>query len=194
MKFLLILITWIIELLAFKRWFSCWLFKSFLYYTPKILTARVVDAINNDKGMPHLLTHILHNKVLYFFWGSAQTVLGYWDIQFLSNFIGIIGAFGVMLGVWYFFTKDLHNKLAISLVALSIAVPFTEMVFQPSIAFFLKLLIFGVIFQTLSLYGLSRFLKEATVLKYCLIVGINCISIIAVFLFPLSQLAFCLKI
>jgi len=194
MKFFLILLTWIIELLAFKRWFSCWLFNNFLYYTSNTLTARVIDAINNDRGMPHLVTHMLHNKVLYFFWGSLQTLLGYWDIQFLSSFIGFVGAFGVVIALWYFLTKDSHNKLLWILFSLSIIVPFTEMVFQPNVIFFWKLLIFGVIFQAISLYGLSRFLVEATTLKYSIIIALSIISIVAIFIFPFSQYAFCLKI
>jgi len=194
MRKTLIIIAWIVELFSITRWHGCWLFKSFFYFTPSELSARVIDAINLNKGAPILLTHLMHNKIIYFFWGSLQTLLEYWDIRFLKDFIGIIGALGIALAIWYLFTSSKKNVYLWFLFIFCLIISFVEMFLQPNIIYVWKLLVFGSAFQLLSLVGLWQFLKPKSNRRYFFVIVLLAISILSLIFFPLSYQSFCLKI
>jgi hypothetical protein len=194
MRKILIAIAFFIELFSISKWNSCWLFKDFFYFTPKMLTARVIDAINLNSGAPVLLIHIMHNKIIYFLWGSLQTQLEYWDVRFLQVFIGVIGFFGIMFVIWYLLTSLRKNFYIWLLIVFYIIISFVEAFFQPNIVYFWKLVIFGGLLELLSLIGLWQFLKPKSKEHYLFIVFLLVISVCALILFPLSYQSFCLKI
>lgn len=194
MRKVLIIVALVIELFSITRWQGCWLFKDIFYFTLPTLSARVIDAINLNRGMPFLLTHIMHNKILYFFWGSLQILLQYFDARFLREFIGIIGFFGVVFAIWYLFTSLRKNFYLWGLFLFCLIISFIEMIFQPNIIYIWKLLIFGSAFQLFSLIGLWQFLKHKNKKRYFFIALLLIISILTLILFPLSYQAFCLKV
>lgn len=183
-----------IELFAFQRWFGCWLFQVDFYFTPQTLTAQLIDAQNADKGMPLFLVRALHNKILALGWGLMQTALQYWDIRFLAVFIGLVGAVGVGLGLWYLFTKDRKNIFIWGIFLLGIIFSLIEMFFQPHITYAWVLYAFGILYMAMSLYGMWKFLKEDNVRRYFFIAIVLIISLLSLSLFPLAYLNFCLKI
>jgi hypothetical protein len=194
MKRILVIAAFIVELISIVRWDSCWLFKDIFYYTSQVLTARTIDAINLNRGMPVLLAHIMNNKIVYLIWGGLQTLLQYWDVRFLKDFIGIIGAFGIIFAIWYMLTnlkKNLHTWI-IFLFCLSISS--IEMFFQPNIVYVWKLFVFGGAFELLSLIGIWQFLKVKSNKRYSLIIILLIISILTFIFFPLSYQGFCLKV
>jgi hypothetical protein len=194
MRKALIIIVWIVELLSIIRWHGCWLFKNIFYFTSSALSVRVIDAINLNKGMPVLLTHFMHNKVIYLVWGGLQGLLQYWDIRFLKEFIGIIGAFGIFFAIWYLLTSSRKNIYVWFLFAFCLVISLIEMFFQPDIIYVWKLLVFGSAFQLLSLFGLWQFLKQKNSKRYLFVIVLLVISILSLIFFPLSYQAFCLKI
>ena len=194
MRKALIIIVWIVELLSIIRWHGCWLFKNIFYFTSSALSVRVIDAINLNKGMPVLLTHFMHNKVIYLVWGGLQGLLQYWDIRFLKEFIGIIGAFGIFSAFWYLLTSSRKNIYVWFLFAFCLVISLIEMFFQPDIIYVWKLLVFGSAFQLLSLFGLWQFLKQKNSKRYLFVIVLLVISILSLIFFPLSYQAFCLKI
>jgi hypothetical protein len=190
----LIIIAWIIELFSVVRWDSCWLFKNYFYFTLPTLSARVIDAINLNRATPVLLTHIMHNKIIYLVWGGLQTLLQYWDIRFLKEFVGIIGAIGIMLALWYLFTKFRKNIYIWILFIVCLLLSAIEMFFQPNIIYVWKLFVLGGAFQLLSLFGLWQFLKPKSNRRYLLVAVLLVISALSLIFFPLAYQAFCLKI
>jgi hypothetical protein len=194
MRKVLIIIALIVELFSIARWHGCWLFKNIFYFTPPMLAARVTDAINGNKGMATLLTHAMHNKVIYLGWGGIQTLLQYWDIRFLKDFIGIIGALGIVFAVWYLFTSSKKNIYLWFLFIFCLIISLVEMFFQPDIIYVWKLLIFGSAFQLLSLFGIWQFLKPKSNKRYFFVIFLLVISILSLIFFPLSYQSFCLKI
>lgn len=193
-KFIYIATAWIIELFAFQRWFSCWLFTDNFYFTFKNLITRLINDSNADKGMPILVVRLIHNKPFALGWGLLQTLLQYWDIRFLEEFIGVIGAIGVGFGIWYLFTKDRKNVFVWILLVLGILVPLPIMFFQGHIQFRIIVFILGFIFQGLSLYGIWRFLEKNHWRRYFFVTLLLIISIMFLALFPLFYQNFCLKI
>lgn len=189
-----LLIAWTIELFAFQRWFACRLFIENFSFTPQMLMTHLTNDTNADQGMSVTVVRILHNKVLALGWGLSQALLQYWDIRFLEEFIGVIGAIGVGLGVWYFVTKDRKSKLLWILFSLAIILPVVNAFLQPHIKYKYLLLVFGFIFQAISLYGVWRFLEEYTKKRYIGIFVIFIISILFLVLFPLFYQNFCIKI
>jgi hypothetical protein len=194
MRKILIITAFIIELFSISKWDSCWLFKDFFYFTPKMLTARVIDAINLNRGALVLLTHVMHNKFIYFFWGGIQTQLQYWDVRFLQVFIGVIGFFGIVFIIWYLLTSLRKNFYVWSLVVFYIIISFVEAFFQPNIIYVWKLVIFGSVLELLSIIGLWQFLKPKSNKRYLFVAFLLVISVLALVFFPLSYQAFCLKI
>ena len=183
----------VIELLALNRWLSCWHFKDIFYYTPTLLIARVINGINDDYGLPSIVTHTMHNKITYFFWGFIQAILQYWDIRFLKEFIGIIGAIGIYLAIWYLITKHRRNKYIWSLFIFSIVLGCIEIFFSFDLKFAWKLLILGVPYMLFSLFGIWQFLNERKRSHYLFIILIMILSAITILLFPLGHYKFCLK-
>lgn len=182
-----------IELFAFHRLFSCWLFKQNFYFTPQDVTTHVTNDIHADQGIPVLVVRIIHNKVFELVWGLLQALLQYWDIRFLEEFIGVVGGVGVGLGVWYFFTKDRGSKIFWIVFLLGIILPIGNAFFQPHIQFAYILVVFGVIFQAISLYGLWKFLEPSTKGRYIFFIFLCLVSILFLALFPLFYQEFCLK-
>jgi len=194
MRKILIVVAFFVELFSIARWHLCWLFQPNFYFTLLTLSARVTDAINLNQGMPVLLTHVMHNKIVYLILGGAQTLFEYWDIRFLKDFIGIIGAFGVVLALWYLITKFRRNIFVWSLFVFCLVISAIEMFFQPNILYPLKIAIFGIAFQLLSLFGIWQFLKPRGAFRYLFIGTLIIISILTLIFFPLSYQSFCLKV
>jgi hypothetical protein len=194
MRKIIILIAWIVELFSVIRWHSCWLFKDIFYFTPLSLSARVIDSINLNRGIPIILIHLMQNKFIYFFWGGLQILLQYWDARFLKEFIGIIGLFGIVFAIWYLLTSCRKNFYIWGLFIFILIISFVEMFFQPNIIYIWKLLIFGSAFQIFSLFGLWQFLRHKSNKRYFFIAFLLIVSVLYLILFPLSYQAFCLKI
>lgn len=194
LKYFYIFISWIIESIALNRWFSCWQFKDTFYFTNQQLLATLTDALNADRGYPLILTRAWHNKVLALLWGWSQSYLQYWDIRFLQDFISLIGAFGIYLAIWYFVTKGRRNIFVWGLLALITIVTFIELYFIPHVSYAWRIIIFGTLFQLLSLYGLWNFLSQKYKVKsYILVTLFMIFSLLFLLLFPLSYQNFCLK-
>jgi hypothetical protein len=194
MRKILIVIAFIVELFSVSRWYGCWLFKDIFYFTPSMISARTIDSINLNRGMPVLLTHLMHNKIIYLFWGGLQIQLQYWDVRFLKDFIGIIGFIGIVFAFWYLVTTLRKNFFVWFLFLFCVAISFIEMFLQPNIIYVWKLVVFGSSFGLLSLIGLWQFLKPESSKRYWFILFLLIISILTLIYFPLSYQAFCLKI
>jgi hypothetical protein len=196
MRKILIITAFIVELFSIARWSNCWLFKDIFYYTPSMITARAITAISEDKSraIPGIVTHLMHNKAIYFVWGGVQTLLQYWDIRFLKGFIGIIGAIGAILALWYLFTKFKKNIYLWFLFIFCLIISAVEMFLQPNIIYDWKLVVFGSGFELFSLIGLWQFLKTKNKKRYSFIIFLLIVSVLYLIFFPLSYQSFCLKV
>jgi hypothetical protein len=194
MRKILIVIAFLVELFSIARWHSCWLFQPNFYFTLPTLLARTIDTINLNKGMPVLLTHLMQNKIVYLILGGLQTLFEYWDIRFLKEFIGIVGAIGIIFALWYLITKFRRNILLWVLFMICLILSSIEMFFQPNVPYIWKLIAFGSAFQLFSLFGLWQFLKDKSNKRYFFIIIILFISILSFVLFPLGYQLFCLKV
>jgi len=194
MRKLLIVIVWIVELFFTARWHGCWLFKDIFYFTWKVVLARAIDAISLNNGASVLLTHLMHNKIVYLFWGGLQMLLQYWDVRFLKEFIGIIGFFGIVFAIWYLLTSLRKNVYVWFLFIFCLIISLIEMFFQPNIDYIWKLFVFGSAFQLLSLIGIWQFLKVKSKKRYLFVIFLLTVSILSLVFFPLAYQAFCLKI
>lgn len=190
------MLTWGVEVFAFQRWFGCWLFREMFYFTSQTLEAQLINAQNEERGIPLFIVRALHNKILALGWGLPQTLLQYWDIRFLEEFVGIVGAVGVGLGLWYLLTKDRKNYVMWIIVGLGIILPLIEMFFMPHVVFSWVLYACGFIFQALSLYGIWKFLSEKKYIlwRYMCILFLIVVSFLMILLFHNNFLTLCLKI
>jgi multisubunit Na+/H+ antiporter MnhE subunit len=196
-EYIILLIVWFVELFAYQRWFGCWLFQTNFYFTKETLTIQLINATNADKGMPLLLVRALHNKALAFPWGLVQTLLQYFDVRFLIEFIGFIGAVGIALAIWYLCTKARKNYFFWGVFVVTILICLIEMFFQPHIVYAWKMIGFGIVYQLLSLFGIWMFIKSDNKhqkLRYGFIVALCLVTLLSVTLFPLMYQMFCLKI
>ncbi len=192
-KLIIICISWGVELAAFHRWFSCWLFSSTFYFTPQVLAANLLNATNAEKGMPILVIRALHNKIVTLAWGVLQTILQYWDIRFLEEFVGIVGAIGVMGGIWYVVTRYRKNVFLWVFVGVGILLQIIEIYIVPNFPYGQRIIPLVLFFQLLSLFGVWQFLKKNTCMRYGIVICLLVLSLIALVIFPLSYQAFCLK-
>lgn len=192
---IVVFIVWITELFALKQWAGCWHFIDHFYFTQQTLSLTLLDTINAEKGLPLLFIRLLHNKVFGLVWGIIQTILQYWDIRFLIEFLGIIGGIGVYLGLWYLFTKR-KKSLWVWLVCLLICVlSFIELFFIPHIQYKLRIVPLALAFQILSLFGIWHFLqKKRELIVISIIVGLIIFTILSFMLTPVSYQLFCLKV
>ena len=157
MKIILLIIIGLVQLCAFIRWLSCSHFRELFYFTKPQLMDRLLNSTNNDAGVPLLIIRSLHNKVTYAFWGGSQTFLQYWDIRFLISFISLIGGIGVMLSLWYLFTKKRKAWYLWLLLGFYSVFAAIELFFSPNINFVWKLFALGIPLQILSLFGFFFF-------------------------------------
>ncbi len=192
-KIVLLLLTWGIEITAFHRWFTCWLFSSTFYFTPQVLHVMLLNATNTESGISLFVIRALHNKVVTLGWGVLQAILQYWDIRFLGEFIGIIGAIGVMWGGWYILTRYRKNIYLWAFVGLGILLQGVEIYAVPNFPYGERIIPLALFFQLLSLFGIWQFLKKETGIRYGIVIFLLVLSLTALLLFPLSYQAFCLK-
>lgn len=193
----ILLLVWLTEIFAYKRWFGCWLFQTNFYFTKESLNISIINATNADKGMPLLLVRALHNKLFALPWGLSQSLLQYLDIRFLIEFVGFVGAVGVILAIWYLCTKSRKNYFFWGVFGLSVLFALIEMFFQPHIIYAQKLIAFGIPYQLLSLFGVWIFLQDKNSFlkwRYSLIAVLCLLTLLSVWLFPLQYQMFCLKI
>ena len=191
MKLVIFFSAVFIQLLAFSRWLSCKHFHDFFYFTPEVMNIRLYNAITDHVGITPTITRIFNNKIESLFWGVSKTLLQYWDIRFLESFLGLIGVFGVILFFWFFVTKSLHKKyFGFSIFAISILALF-HVIFKPITLFPLSILLFGILFQSMSLFGIWEFLKPQTRSRYLFITVVIVLSLFTFLTAPLSYHLFC---
>ncbi len=193
MRIVLLISIAFVELFALSKWLSCRLFTDLFYFTPQMMTARLIHDLNANQELPLTLNRLLHNKVIYFLWGSAQTYLQYWDIRFLKAFVGIVGAIGIILGIWYIVTKFYRRLLLWILIGLVSIFCFIELFLQPIYPFIMKLIVLGVFFQGISLFGYWHFLAGSKKLRYGFIIVLMLLSILTLLLFPQGYSLYCIS-
>lgn len=193
-KYFYLLVTLGVGIFAFHRWFACWQFQDMFYYSGQNLLTDLINALNADRGFPLLITRMWHNKVFGLLWGFTQTMLQYWDIRFLEDFLGIIGAVGVYWAVWYVLTKDRKNLVVWGLLLAAGIVSLIEMYVIPHINYSYRLFAFGIVFELLSLYGVWQFLSQPQKkVRYIVVTLLLLFSVLFLLLFPLSFFSYCLK-
>lgn len=193
-KIFLIICLVAVEFASFIRWRSCWIFSDSFYFTKQTLANRLLLSSNPESGFPILFVRALHNKLTEFASGYLLTLLQYIDIRFLMEFIGIAGALGVYLGIWYMITKKTKNIYMVFMFILLIIASSLEIIFNPHIRFFEKLIPFALIFCSFSLYGWWNTFTikyKKTIFMFFFIILI--ISVLSLVFFPNSEYLVCLR-
>lgn len=186
--------VWAIEIFALRHWFDCWLFKENFYFTNNTLMNVLINATNADKGIPIIMVRAIHNKALALGWGIMQSILQYWDIRFLNELLGVVGALGVGYGVWYFATQDRKNKSIGVLLLLSLLIQIFEIYFMPHAKWAWTIGVIAGVFQILSLYGIWKFLGQGNKrIRYISFAIVCIISLLFLFLFPSMFQNFCIN-
>lgn len=194
-RILLLILVFITEIITFARWSSCWLFQATFYFTLQNLATNLLIAANEEKGLPLLLIRLLHNKFTGFLWGVTQTFLQYIDIRFLYELLGIVGAIGVYMGFWYFFTRKPKNKWLWLGVAILFICSFIEIVVMPHVDFSIRIIPLVLTLVGFSLFGVWEFLKKGNnKMRFGIVIFLVVVSFIALFLFPHSLYSVCLKV
>lgn len=194
-RIITLFIVFLIGLITFYRWYSCWLFAPNFYFTPPVLATNVIEATNLDKGLPILVVRMFHNKVLAFPWGILQSIVQFLDIRFLELFLSIVGGVGLYLGFWYLFTKYLKKKVLWGLVGLIIVYCIIEIVHPLSLTYAYRITPLFVLFELFSLFGIWEFLKgKNQTIRYLIVFSLIVLSFLSFLLFPLAYQDFCLKI
>lgn len=191
-KISLIFIIWVVETFAFLQWFSCNGFINNFHLTSQILSLQIADATNNDLGNPLFLVRAFHNKPFTFIWGISQTLLQYWDVRFLEDFIGLVGTIGVGLAVWYFWKKFRSNKLLWILFGLCLMSQFIEIVHPLSVNFIFRVIPIAITFQIISFFGIWQFVSTGKKsLRLGLVIFLIILSLLYLWLLPFSYHEFC---
>lgn len=193
-RILLIILGWIVEIVALLRWNNCWHFKDTFYFTKDTLSNVLINAINADTNTPLFVVRLFHNKVTAFLWGLLQTFLQYWDIRFFSELLGIVGAIGIYLAIWYLVTKRQKTWWAWGLVAIYSVFALWEMIVIPHFPYFYRVIFFAVISQVLSIFGWWIFLQKKGKLRIGLFIALLILSAFALWLLPQSYLSMCLHV
>lgn len=164
---IILIIIFCVELLSLKSFTACEKFKE--HYSTLDLELRLIEGIHADSAVSILETRIFHNKVLYTFLDTFNIYLGYLNISFLTSFISLVGAVGLLLGIYYWVKnkkKPLYSKILLSLL---IIMPLLEILNLIRTDMTIKVAIFSLPFIFWSLYGYYHHLQKPDKKKYILV-------------------------
>lgn len=193
-KYILLLFIWITEVLSLIPWKGCWLFTEDFYVSLAKVQSEVIYRLNTATDLPFVLARILHNKVFVFIWDILQSLLTYWDLRFLLELIGLAGAFGIYLTLWYIVTKKEKRIVVYLFLVIVLLFEGIEMLLQPKFDYHYRIAAIGIALHIFSLIGLSRWLNRITNVKLLIITLLIILTMLNVYLLPLSYQLYCLKI
>lgn len=186
MKKLLIIIFFFLFLWWLTPWYFCHNFKDPYYFSIHGLQINLDDLIHNDTGLPFSLIRFYHNKITVFAAATFSRYLLFWDIKFVLNLISFTGIFGLACALWY----KRYPKI---LLILMFAFPLIEIFFKPAIIFPVKITLFALPLEIISLLGITKLLSVHNYSKkiYLLLLLILWFSIWWRQIFPLEAFEFC---
>lgn len=168
MKKILLIASLVVISFQFKQWFTCHELKNIYHFSVYELQIILDDLIHNDTGLPFVLIRAYHNKITNSAIEVFKSYISYWDIKFLVNLLLPVGLFGL---IWTFL-YGMKNKFVLFLTALALLLPFFEIFFKPAIYFPIKITLLALPLTTLSLFGLTIFLKQNDKKTSYLVVGV----------------------
>ncbi len=151
MIFYLFLI-WLNEVLALTQWGKCRNFSELFHLNYHQGLIQLVGEVNNDQGAGILLTHIFHNKPIFFTAQFLQDYLQFFDVRFLIQFISLTGVAGLLFGFWYV-VRNKKTKYSLTLLTVLLLLPLVEIFFSPHLPFILRSIMLGISYQAFSLFG-----------------------------------------
>lgn len=157
MKKVVLLFIIFVQIFALKPWLLC---RDFIYHFSILdLNLQLIDAIHTDTG-PLLLTRVFHNKPVFFILDIYRRYVHFIDPQLLIALLSLVGFFGLILGIWYFFDSKKKNKLIGFMLLLGFVYPLFEIFLDFKINFLIKIGIFWFPFMIISAWGNWRLIKS----------------------------------
>ncbi len=88
------------------------------------------DLIYNDAGIPIPIVLFFHNKIAVFVFDVLNRYLQYWNPLFLTDTIGLLGLWGIILGAKYLFVNNKKNPYIFLILLCLLLIPLIK-VFMP---------------------------------------------------------------
>lgn len=194
MRFKVIIITvlFFVQLIPLKAWMGCKNFFDYYHFSLYDLELQLIYAINHDQGLPVLLARTFHNKLLQFFIDVYKRYTHFLDPQLLITLLTFVGAFGVVISIWYFLNSQNRNKKLGFLILVSFGIPLLEVLINFKLPFIYKILVVAIPFNLLSLFGHYMFLRPKNIKTVLLIYFILIVlSVCWIILIPDQVLKYC---
>lgn len=192
MKKFLLIILFFIEITFIFQWKSCTNFPDNFHFSSYDIDLRLIDYIHSDGLQNVYLTRFFHNKPYVIVTDLISRYLLYWNIQFLTQFISLVGVFGMYFGVYSMFKRSGIGKKTIFVILL-LGIPGIEMFFYRLVPYSLRLVLLGGSYTLLSQFGLWQYIQKATNKKLILVIILNVISIWWFFVMRNDIVSFCTK-
>jgi hypothetical protein len=191
-KIISVLFLLVFQLTPLRLWLKCKSFLDSIHFSYYDLKLQMIDLIHKDVSVPIIAVRFFHNKITQFTLDIYKRYTQFLDIGFFASFITFVGSFGMLMGIWYFLNSKKKDKRIAMVIFLSFFFPFIEVLVNPSLPLFIKIILIFAPFQILSAYGHYQFIKEKKskliIIVYSILI---IISIIWIFFLPGAVYKFC---
>lgn len=140
-------------------WTNCTRLSDLFYFSEFDLRLRIIEAINNDEGIPLLIVRIFHNKVIGFILDVYRHILHFWDVNFLVWLISFLGIFSFVYGLYLLRFKRKRKLIGVLFLTLA-SLQFLEVIIKFDFLYKWKFFILLFLYSSISLVGLSEFIKR----------------------------------
>lgn len=175
MKYTLIALIIAIQIFALRAWTICKFFEDRFHLSTFDLSLRLNEAINNDYGTSLTAIRFFHNKGIGIVFDLFKHYMHFLDLPFLVHVFSFTGLFGLGMGIWSI-TK-LSNKLRYTIFSILLLLPFIEIFLRPQFYFMAKIVLYGLPYFAVIVYGYFLYLQKLTRGKIITIVILSILSI-----------------
>lgn len=155
-NWLLLLITFGVELFAFSKWLRCTNLQNLFHYSNYDVSLQVIDLIHTDQGVPLLITRVLHNKLIVSVIDVFLRFTHFLDPVLVTTFISFIGMLFFIYGIEQIILQ--RNKW-IGLAIFFLCSVFFEIILHPTSLFPVRLFLLAAAFLSLTVFGNIRFMQ-----------------------------------
>lgn len=173
-----------------SKWLSCSDLNDQFHLSPSRVNLQIIDAVHNDGSLSSFIVRFFHNKPVYFASETTRRWISFWNINFLINFITLLGTVGIMLGGWYLIKRKI-GKVSGYIFTIAIFLSLVETILTPRAPFIVKLSYLQIPLLTISFMGWQNFLNGEGKKRYFIAVGIIAIMIWWQNIFPDELEKFC---
>lgn len=119
----------------------------------------VNSLIYNDVNTSQFLIRVFHNKLVILLFNLFNRYVQFWNINYLISILSFAGFFGLLYGYWNVITNKIRSRAILFLSFFIIVIPFFEIILQPKINFWFKMLYLVIPYILFSFIGYENFAR-----------------------------------